>query len=320
MGAAAQGSAQLKALRRNYSSKALQLVHRLAIMSQQTSIVIDNAPMSTKDTHPTFEPQDSQLASSVGSTYEPLVLTSEDLSNYKRDGFPHIKGFYTGDELIHLRECLEEVQHTPEEDGGQMMYFEEGSGGQGRLLSRVEDFCRRNKQMEALFCGNTSKLAMACGDLIGEEVVLFKDKINFKLPGGDGFKAHQDQAAGWGKYIDWFMSIGVFVDPSTEEHGALEVASGYHKDGLLGEEWTPIVDLDLPYQMVECEPGDALFFDSYVPHRSALNNSDKSRRALFITYNKASEGYKLPDYYEDKRRDFPPDIERPEGVVYTYRV
>ena len=252
--------------------------------------------------------------------HELSILSTEEHKRYQRDGFLHLKGFYQGEELDHLRECLAQVQESPEEVGGQMMYFEEGSGGQGRLLQRVEDFCRRHKGMEALFCGAESRLAQACGDLIGEDVVLFKDKINFKLPGGDGFKAHQDQAAGWGKYIDWFMSIGVFVDAATVENGALEVAGGYHKDGLLGEEWTPIVDLDIEYTLVPCDPGDVLFFDSYVPHRSAPNNSDKARRALFITYNKASEGYKLPEYYEDKRRDFPPDIERPDGKVYTYRV
>ena len=116
------------------------------------------------------------------------------------------------------------------------------------------------------------------------------------------------------------MSIGVFVDHSTIENGCLEVARGLHKQGLLGEEWVPLSDLDLPYEYVECAPGDAIFFDSYVPHRSGPNTSTKPRRAVFVTYNKKSKGFRLPAYYEDKRRDFPPDIERPEGKTYVYRV
>ena len=36
------------------------------------------------------------------------------------------------------------------------------------------------------------------GELFGEPAVLFKEKINFKMPGGAGFKAHQDQQAGRG--------------------------------------------------------------------------------------------------------------------------
>ncbi len=32
--------------------------------------------------------------------------------------------------------------------------------------------------------------------------MLFKDKINFTLPGGDGFKPHQDQQTGWSASAD----------------------------------------------------------------------------------------------------------------------
>lgn len=252
--------------------------------------------------------------------YTLQVLKADDIKRYERDGFLHIKKFYDAEELDLLKKYVEEIQNKEEKVGGQMMWFEESSLDKSRILHRVEDFCRRHKGMEDFFLNCQSRLRKACADLAGEDVALFKDKINFKLPGGVGFKAHQDQQAGWGKYVGYFMSIGIFIDHSTTENGCLEVAAGYHKKGLLGEEWVPITDLDLPYEKVECEPGDALFFDSYVPHRSSANTSDKPRRALFITYNKQSDGYQLPAYYADKRAAFPPDIERPKGKKYVYRV
>ena len=174
--------------------------------------------------------------------------------------------------------------------------------------------------MASLFSNPDSKLVKFLSALLERRLVLFKDKINFKLPGGDGFKAHQDSAAGWERYVSWFLSAAMFIDHSTKENGALEVAPGLHKQGLLGKEWEPIEGLDLPYELVECGPGDLLLFDSYVPHRSGPNTSSKPRRAMFITYNDLAEGDKLDQYYADKRRDFPPDIERPEGKEYHYRV
>jgi hypothetical protein len=40
----------------------------------------------------------------------------------------------------------------------------------------------------------------------------------------------------------------------------------------------------------------------------------------FATYNKASEGYHLDQYYADKRKNFPPDIERDPDREYVYKV
>ena len=247
-------------------------------------------------------------------------MKEEYRTSYEADGYLHIPGFYNQEELELLKKYTEEIQTTKEEVGGQMMWFEKSSLDEERILNRVEDFCRRHEGMASFFVGLGNKLVKLLEDLLHDELVIFKDKINFKQPGGDGFKAHQDQAAGWGKYIQWFVSVGIFIDYSTIENGCLQVAPGLHKQGLLGKEWEPIENLDLPYQTVECSPGDIIIFDSYVPHRSARNTSLKQRRAIFLTYNSKKDGDKLDDYYADKRRDFPPDIERPKGKEYVYRV
>src|ERR1044071_7335107 len=64
--------------------------------------------------------------------------------------------------------------------------------------------------------------------LFGEPAVLFKDKINFKLPGGDGFKPHQDQQAGWSTYADVFLTAMVSIDDTTADNGCLDPAGGQH--------------------------------------------------------------------------------------------
>ena len=66
----------------------------------------------------------------------------------------------------------------------------------------------------------------------------------------------------------------------------------------------------LDWQPLSAEPGDLVIFDSYVPHRSGPNFSDRSRRALYLTYNPASQGDRRADYFARKRRVFPPECER----------
>ena len=36
-----------------------------------------------------------------------------------------------------------------------------------------------------------------CSDLFAEQAIIYKEKVNYKLPGGAGFAPHQDVAAGW---------------------------------------------------------------------------------------------------------------------------
>ena len=153
--------------------------------------------------------------------------------------------------------------------------------------------------------------------------MLFKDKINFKLPGGDGFKEHQDVQAGWDDYASLHITAMVAIDETNAENGSVEMIPGMHKQGLLGKMWAPLTDADTAnasYQPVHCQPGDAVFFDSYAPHRSLPNRTDKARRVLYITFNAASEGDHRAKYYADKRKNYPPDIERDPNRNYAFKV
>ena len=59
------------------------------------------------------------------------------------------------------------------------------------------------------------RLAEAIDQLIGAPACLFKEKINFKMPGGAGFEAHQDQQAGWSRYANMFVTALVTIDRAT---------------------------------------------------------------------------------------------------------
>jgi hypothetical protein len=101
------------------------------------------------------------------------------------------------------------------------------------------------------------------------------------------------------------------------------MATGPRQTGLIGREWTPLTAVEMrPFDLepVPTQPGDVLFFDSYVPHASKPNLSGNQRRILYPTYNRTSDGDHRARYYADKRANFPPDIDRRPGVEYRFRV
>tara|TARA_B100000676_G_scaffold5582_1_gene5139 strand:- start:1387 stop:2151 length:765 start_codon:yes stop_codon:yes gene_type:complete len=250
------------------------------------------------------------------------LLTSSQLAEFKRDGFLVVRELFDVAEMKNIATWTDEVEDWPETPGRHMMYFETSlKSGTDRILNRLENFYPFHGGFQNLFDGN--KLQGATSELLGEDAVLYKDKINFKLPGGSGFELHQDQQAGWGTYADLFITALVSIDAATKENGCLELVAGLHSVGMLGEEWKPMTEKDIAEKpLISCptQPGDVVFFDSYCPHGSGPNMTDGKRRVLYVTYNAASAGDHREQYYADKRASFPPDIERDPKKEYVFRV
>ena len=246
-------------------------------------------------------------------------LTKQHIDDFNRDGFVIVRGLYQGDELHEIINWTNEVAAWPEVPGQYMMYFEKSCRDPAqRILSRMEDLEPYHRGFSRLIA--SAKMPDCVSQLFGEEAVLFKDKINFKMPGADGFKAHQDVQAGWDRYACLHITALVSIDASTPDNGCLELAPGQHKKGLIGESWKPLEEDALEYVPVPTAPGDAVFFDSYTPHRSGPNNTSSARRVLYVTYNRLSEGDHRRKYYDDKRKSYPPDCERIPGKEYVFRV
>ena len=241
---------------------------------------------------------------------------------FQRDGFVVVEGLFDEAETTRISDWTDELEQSPEVPGRAMKYYEPSLLRPGeRVLQRIENFCPFHAGFAELCDGD--RLRGAVSRLFGEPAVLFKDKINFKLPGGDGFKPHQDQQAGWSTYADLFITAMVSIDSTTVENGCLELCAGQHTRGLLGEEWKPLTDDDMRQlggRAVPTRPGDAVFFDSYTPHASSPNLTAERRRVLYITYNRRSAGDHRVQYFADKRKSFPPDIERDPNRTYTFRV
>lgn len=247
------------------------------------------------------------------------VAKETDLARFERDGFLVARGFFNPTEMEEILRWTEELGAMPEVPGRHMVYYEDSLSTPGlRVIQRIENFCPYHPKFDQLI--REGELACWAESLLGGPAVLFKEKINFKLPGASGFKAHQDQQAGWTKYAPLFLTALVTIDPATIENGCLELVAGRHRQGLIGDEWRPLDDSSLGLVPVPTEPGDVIFFDSFVPHASKPNLTNQPRRILYLTYNRAEDGDHREQYFADKRKDFPPDIERDGSKVYVFRV
>lgn len=202
-------------------------------------------------------------------------------------------------QLVQLRDWVDEVASWP--DGGGWLHHRELTDD-GPKLCRSENLIPFHAGLRLLL--TTGPMLDIASALLGEPAVLYKEKINYKLSGGAGYSAHQDAPAY--RFVDQHVSCMVAVDDATAGNGCLEVASGMHA-GLLPMGGTGCISEDvaasLEWTTVELQAGQTLWFHSRTPHRSAPNRSDRSRRALYPTYNAASEGDLREDYYRQKQKE-----------------
>ena len=246
------------------------------------------------------------------------VLTDSQIVDFERDGYVVVPGAFSVADMAVIERWAREVEALPEAPGRHWVFHEKSRIDDRDLINRIEYIAPFHDGFAEL----TRLLEAPAAQLFGGDVFLFKEKINFKMPGGGGFEPHQDSQAGWGDYASNFISVMVCLDEATTENGCLELAPGHNRRGLLrGME--PLTEDDtrnMEFIAYPTKPGDMALFDAYAPHRSTPNPTNSARRTYFATYNSASEGYHLDRYYADKRKSFPPDIERDPDKEYVYKV
>lgn len=230
------------------------------------------------------------------------ALADGDLDHFASEGWLLRSGVLDDGTVACADAAIEEVAAWAAADDGRGLHHWELTAD-GPALARSEDLVPHHERLRSLICdGLLPGMATA---LLGEPAVLFKEKVNYRHPGGAGFAPHQDATAY--RFIDHHVSCMVPLDPATTASGCLWVASGLHHGPLTTDDGGCIdraVADRLDWEPVEVARGDVLWFDSYTPHRSDTNTSDRSRRALYLTYNAASKGDLRERYYADKRAEF----------------
>jgi hypothetical protein len=203
------------------------------------------------------------------------------------------------DDVSAVQRWVDEVASWP--DDGPWLHHRERTD-RGPQLCRTEAFVPHHDGLRALL--TTGTMLEDASALLGEPAVLYKEKINYKLPGGAGYAPHQDAPAY--RFVEVHVSCMVAVDDALVGNGCLEVVSGHHQEVLPMDE-TGCIDPDLvatlQWAPVEVQAGETLWFHSRTPHRSGPNLGATPRRALYPTYNAAREGDLRAAYYEQKRAE-----------------
>lgn len=145
--------------------------------------------------------------------------------------------------------------------------------------------------------------------LYGEPACLFKDKLIYKPAGSHGYPLHQDYIP-WPNFPKSFLSVAIPIDACTEANGCTVVYGGYHDQGLLTPEDGQfhaipegVVSAERRVAL-ELQPGDIAIFSGLTPHESSPNTSLESRRQIFLSFNRLSDGGVLREQHYRDFRDY----------------
>ena len=153
---------------------------------------------------------------------------------------------------------------------------------------------------------------------------LFKDKLNFKYPGGRGYLPHIDghffwkdknnkTQNGWKKYANDFINLVIPLEKSDKKMAAFtwrkkkyqKFGNSFLKVTKKMCNGTPNIKLNdkkFKYTAAELEKGDICLFDWKCAHFSKDNNSKKSRMIFYATYyEKNNKRNVRNNYYLDKQ-------------------
>jgi hypothetical protein len=224
----------------------------------------------------------------------PVVLA--DIEHFEEHGWVLTRSH---DQVAAVAGWVDDVAAWP--DDGPWLHHRELTDS-GPQLCRTEDFVPSHEGLRALLA--SGPMLATASALLGEPAVLYKEKINYKLPGGAGYAPHQDAPAY--RFVETHVSCMIAVDDALVGNGCLEVVSGMHHELLPMDASgciAPGVAAELEWAPVEVRAGETLWFHSRTPHRSGPNLGPTPRRALYPTYNALAEGDLRAAYYEQKRAE-----------------
>jgi hypothetical protein len=177
----------------------------------------------------------------------------------------------------------------------------------GPRICRTENVSACHAGVSSLVTGALQSCAT---EALGEPVVAFKDKLNYKQAGGAGYSTHQDIAAYPG--VERVVSILVAIDDCPVESGCLWLAHDVHELLPVDERGVVLSDVAamLDWFPAELTAGDAVCIDGLAPHYSAANDTDASRRVLIASYAPEREHYDRARYYRERDERMRRDTER----------
>jgi hypothetical protein len=225
----------------------------------------------------------------------PAPLSAAQARQYHDDGYVLAKGFFDRDEIALLARSAKEDNELDRRSFGRA----DGEGG----VVRLSLWNHPGDAIYGMFA-RCERMVRSCETLLGGEVYHYHSKMILKdAKVGGAWAWHQDYGYWYqnGVLEPLLTSVFIAVDPCNRENGCLQVIRNSHQCGRIthvltgdqaGADRERVDELlkrpdRFPLVYVEMDPGDALFFDANLLHRSDQNRSDHSRWSMICCYNAA---------------------------------
>ncbi|OWF42642.1 uncharacterized protein LOC110460787 [Mizuhopecten yessoensis] len=224
-----------------------------------------------------------------------LELTDSMREDFDKHGYIMVRNFLDSEERLKVKQALEDYDNITSK--GYKISDREGRECKLALWSHP------GSDVTGMVA-RCDKMVNTCEKLLGGEVYHYHTKLMMKnADTGGSHLWHQDYGY-WYKngclYPD-MLTVFIAIDRCNKENGCLEILRGSHKCGRIehlmvagqtGADMDRVTDIKnsghCPLEVVEMEPGDALFFHCNLLHTSGPNFSPHRRWAFLTAYNKAS--------------------------------
>lgn len=220
------------------------------------------------------------------------LFTEEDRRTWLDSGFLLVKGLFSPTAVRKLREEAE-ISISPEDV--QIKGDQHGNKTMLKMWNRPTD------DIFGMFSRN-ERIVNNMEILLGEPVYLYSAKMILKnAKDGGAWEWHQDYGYwyNYGCLLPTMASCTVAVDRATQENGCIQLLRHTQKLGRIDHSRINEQTVADPERVEVClsryervyaemEPGDALFFDGNILHRSDSNSSPFDRWSFIASYNTVS--------------------------------
>lgn len=225
------------------------------------------------------------------------MLTEEQVSSYQMNGYLHVPGVITPDEVRNLSDELEWIfdtwaNHDAAWQGPWRERYLTDSERDSAKLIAMNDMHLYSDQWNRIT--SDPRIVGILSSLLGPNVELHHTTLHAKPPEtGSPFPLHQDDAF-FGHERDTYIDAILHIDDTPEESGCLRFIPGSHKGGPLEHirNGAPHLPTDT-YRLGDCVPvpakaGDLVLFCLWTIHGSDLNRTDHGRRVVRMGYRDPS--------------------------------
>ncbi|HYF45714.1 MAG TPA: phytanoyl-CoA dioxygenase family protein [Acidimicrobiales bacterium] len=224
------------------------------------------------------------------------VLEPALTADFARDGFLHLRGFFSGDEVDELQQAIDRTSGAragqSSLDDGEMTFYS--------LLFPM------STDLQA-FVGQPRLVELACA-LLDDDAWVRWDQAVVKRAGAPEFPWHQDN--GYSLLRSPHVQAWVALTDAGPEDGGLWVVPGSHHRDLAHHDRGAHVEVDdqpTDGVAVRAGRGDLVLFSSRLLHRTTPNRSGRDRLTYVIEYLgvHALDPYVAPPYFVVSRERVP---------------